>query len=64
MRTRQLYRKAIAARECGVSRQALQHATAAGKIRTHRTACGLPLVDLEEVQAYFNRPKCRAVKTK
>ncbi len=57
MDSTRLYRVAIAAKECGVSRDTLISAVRDGRCRSFPTACGLPLVTLKDVRAWDAGPR-------
>lgn len=52
MRINQLLRLSVAAKQAGVPRSTLQSAVESGNLRSARTACGLILVDPDDVEAW------------
>lgn len=60
MKTEVLYRVFSAAKELGLNERTIRHAIDRGEIKTHRTACGVVLVDLPTILAWKidpTRPK-------
>lgn len=62
MDTSKLYRITSAAEKCGTIKQTLSAAIRRGDLPAYFTACGLPLVKLEDVRRYLADPPKRGRK--
>lgn len=61
MKTKELYRIAVACQEVGLARSTVRSAIERGEIKAHQTGCGLPLVSLHDVRLWAARSHERKV---